>query len=198
MIDFLLHVYRRGEEPFRSLSALPEEEAARWMENLYVAGSVFWERFKNPKEYIDFRRRIENRLRTEFIAKGGRPPEPYPIYMMLGRSKWLDTAGDAATLATTEEIRVPLSLFSEGDVSFTYPDSMVTFSLAEQKDAPFYQPEYFGKVFTLPEISALVEALGLPGERWGADLPPDMPNFIEAQVWNHRVLLDFRRGATHA
>jgi hypothetical protein len=189
VIDYLLHVYRRGAEPFRSLSALSDEQAAQWMREMYIPGSVFWERFKDPAQYLSDRRRIERRLRELFTAKGGRPKEAHPIYMMLGRSKWLETAGDAATLATTAEIRVPLSLFDEGDVSFTYPDSMTTFPLAEQKELEYYMPEFFGKVLTLPEILAKVEADGLPGEKWGAGLPPDLPNYIEAQVWNRDPLL---------
>jgi len=89
---------------------------------------------------------------------------------------------DAATLATTTQIQVPLCLFAEYDVSFTYPDSMVSFLLAQEKESEYYLPEYHGKVFTLSEIRAIVESLGLPGEKWGANLPSSMPNYIEAQV----------------
>ena len=42
---------------------------------------------------------------------------------------------DAASLATTTQIQVPLSLFEECDVSFTYPDSMVSFLLSAQKNS---------------------------------------------------------------
>ncbi|MBN1440831.1 MAG: hypothetical protein JW929_15595 [Anaerolineales bacterium] len=193
MVDFLVHFYRSGSEPFRSLSGLPDEDAGRRMKELYVAGSVFWERFKDPARYLSARREVERKLRTGFIAKGGKPRETHPVYMILGRPKWLDTAADPATLATTAEIRVPLSLFTEADVSFTYPDSMTTFPLAERKDSAFSMPDLFGKVFTLPEIRAIVDAGGLPGEKWAADLPPDLPNYIEAQVWNRTPLASVPR-----
>ena len=99
---------------------------------------------------------------------------------------------DAVTLATTTEIEVPLSLFQECDVSFTYPDSMVSFILADQKETEYYMPDYHGKVFNLSEICSLVESSGLPGERWGANLPSSMPNYIEAQVWNYEPLYEYK------
>ncbi|GIK36830.1 MAG: hypothetical protein BroJett011_06630 [Chloroflexota bacterium] len=189
MIDYLIHFYRKDTVPFRSLSALSDVEAMQLMHNLYIEGSIFWERFKDPAEYLQARRQIEQWLHQEFIAKGGAPKESYPIYMILGRSKWLLTAADAMTVATTAEIQVPLSLFGEGEISFTYPDSMVSMWLATQKDSAYYLPDYHGKLFTLSEVRAIIEANGLPGETWGTNLPSFLANYIEAQVWNHAPLL---------
>ena len=193
MIDYLIHFYRIGTEPFQSLSALSDKDAVQIMEDYYVEGSVLWERFKDPGQYMRTRRKIEHWLHQEFIAKGGSPQKPYPIYMVLGRSKWLQTAADPATLATTAEIQVPLSLFSECDISFTYPDSMISIPFADQKESEYYLPDYHRKLFTLSEICSLVEAKGLPGENWGTNLPSSMPNFIEAQVWNQEVLQEYNK-----
>jgi hypothetical protein len=193
MIDYLLHFYRSGTEPFRSLSALPDGEAMRIMQDLYVEGSVFWERFEDPNQYLQTRRQIEQWLHQEFITKGGAPQESYPIYMMLGRSKWLLTAPDAATLATTAEIQVPVSLFQECDISFTYPDSMVSFMAANQKESEYYLPDYHGKLFKLSEILSIVEENGLPGENWGTNLPSHLANYIEAQVWNQKPILEYKK-----
>ena len=193
MIDYLFHLYKSGTEPFRTLSILSEEDAIQIMQDLYMEGAIFWERFEDPAQYLRMRKQIEQSLRQEFIVKGGQPRESCPIYMALGRSKWMQTDIDAATLATTQQIQVPLSLFQECDVSFTYPDSMVSFLLATQKESEYYLPEYHGKVFTLSEIRSIVESLGLPGEKWGTNLPSSMPNYIEAQVWNHAPLLEYKR-----
>jgi hypothetical protein len=193
MIDYLLHFYKSGTEPFRSLSALADGDALQIMQELYIEGSVFWERFADPDQYLQLRREIEGWLHREFIAKGGAPQQPYPIYMMLGRSRWLLTAVDAATQATTTEIQVPLSLFQEGEVSFTYPDSMVSFLLANHKESEYYLPDYHGKLFTLPEIRSIVQAYGLPGERWGTNLPGHLANYIEAQVWNQKPIREYIR-----
>jgi hypothetical protein len=161
-----------------------------------MAGSIFWERFEDPAGYLQLRRQVEDWLRSEFIAKGGKPRASYPIYMMLGRSTWIQTMLDATTLATTTEIQIPLSLFNECDVSFTYPDSMVSYIEHDQKNAETYLPEYHGRVFTLCEIRSIVEAKGLPGDRWGMKLSSDLPNYIEAQVWYHEPLLAYKRRAS--
>ncbi len=111
MVDYLIHLYQKGSEPFRSLSALPDDEAVRIMRSLYRAGSVYWERFEDAAQYLAMRRQTENWLRQEFLAKGGCPRDPYPIYMVWGRTKWLETAMNPVTVATTAEIQVPLALF---------------------------------------------------------------------------------------
>lgn len=193
MIDFLTYYYKKGTTSFQSLSVLPDSEAVPIMEALYMAGSVLWERFKDPCQYLRARRQTEQWLYQEFIAKGGKPYETYPIYTVLGKSMWFSKAADEVTLATTAEIQIPLSIFQEGEVSFTYPDSMLTLLLAHQKDPEYYQPEYHGKLFTLSEICSIVERNGLPEEGWATNLPIFLPHYIEAQVWNHQLLLAYKR-----
>lgn len=193
MIDYLVHFYKRDGEPFQSLSALPDAEAIRIMQSLYVEGSVFWERFKDPAWYLQARRQIEQWMVAQFIAKGGAPRMQHPIYLVLGWTKWLRKGPDATTRATTAQIEVPLSLFDEREISFTYPDSMVSMLMAVQKPPGVYLPEYHGRLFTLAEIRAIVETNGLPGESWGANLPDHLANYIEAQVWNPEVLNAYAR-----
>lgn len=191
MVDYLLHFYRIGADPFRSLSSLSDENAMERMRELYIEGSIFWERFKDPHDYLQFRKGIESWMYREFKAKGGDPKETYPIYLVLGRPKWTVQAVDSVTLATTNEVQVPLSIFTERDISFTYPDSMVSTFLANDKPAEYYLPDYHGKIFTLSEIRSIVERNGLPGEGWDTILPSRLANYIEAQVWNHKLLRDY-------
>ena len=186
-MDDLIHIYQRGTPPFRSLSALSDTEALARMRALYVEGAVFWERFKEPAGYWQARKEVEAWLRRDFIAKGGQPRSEYPIYMVWGRSKWMQTM-DPGTRSTTVEVQVPLSAFRENAVSFTYPDSMVSYFLDQQRDPACYLPEYHGKVFTLAETRAIVERNGLPGFGWGTELPSGLANYIEAQVWDHEPL----------
>ena len=193
MLETLAHLYKRGTVPFRSISALSDAEAINIMRALYREGSVIWERFKEPADYLQLRRQVEEWLRREFIAKGGRPRTDHPIYMVWGRSKWMETMIDEITLATTVEIQVPLSMFDEKVLSFTYPDSMVSYMLNAERNPHYYLPEYHGQVFTLAEMHKILERNGQPGYRWGTELPDDMPNYIEAQVWDHEPLLSFRQ-----
>ena len=196
MINFLIHFYRKGSRPFRSLSALPEAEAVSTMKSLYVEGAVFWERFKDPYEYLCIRREVEKHLWSKFKEKGGCPQNDYPIYLVLGRPKWTMMVADAATLATTEEIQVPLSVLKEEEVSFTYPDSMVSALMVRQKDPGYYEPEYHGKVFTLKEMQQIIRKKGLPGEGWETHMPGHLAHYIEAQVWNQSTLNDYLTGFT--
>jgi len=191
MVDFLLHFYRKGSKPFQSLSALPDEKANEIMRDLFIEGSVLWERFRDPLKYLSFRREVEKKLQDDFLRKGGRPREDYPIYLVLGRPRWTQQSADARTTATTNEIRVPLSILSSEDVSFTYPDSMVSAIITAEKNPDYYEADYHGKVFTLEEIRRIVEQRGLPGEGWQTKMPKHFANYIEAQVWNRPVLLSY-------
>ena len=195
MIDHLTHLYKIGTPPFQSLSSLPGQEALQIMKDLYIEGSVFWERFKDPGLYLRIRRQVEEWLRRDFIAKGGQPQETYPFYMVLGRSKWMRTSLDPTTLTTTTEINIPLSIFTESDLSFTFPDSMVSWMLAQEKNPQYYLPGIHGTVFTLPEIRSMIESRGMPGETWGTDIPAWLANYIEAQVWNHKALSSYLQKA---
>jgi hypothetical protein len=73
MVDYLTYYYKSGTEPFRSLSALPDEEAIKIMEEL-CDDTPFGARFKDPVQYMRNRRQAEQWVREEFIAKGGATP----------------------------------------------------------------------------------------------------------------------------
>jgi len=190
MIDYLTYYYKLGTEPFRSLSALADEEAIKIMREL-CDDTPFGTRFKDPVQYMRNRRQTEQWVREEFIAKGGHPRAAYPIPMVLGTSKWI--VKNSPDPGAHGEIHIPLSVFTEYDVSFTYPDSMISLWFGKEKPIEYYQPEYHGKVFTLSEILLMVESRGLPEEEWKTGLPIDLAPYIEAQVWNHEPLLEFKR-----
>jgi hypothetical protein len=189
MIDYLTHYYKRGTQPFRSLSELSDNEAIQIMAELYD-DSPFGVRFKDPAQYMRNRRQTERWVREAFIAKGGRPQAAYPIPMVLGASKWM--VKHAPDPDAHGEIRIPLSALTEYDVSFTYPDSMISLWFGREKPIEYYQPEYHGKVFTVSEILSIVEAKGLPEDDWDTNLPGDLAPYIEAQVWNHEPLMGYK------
>ena len=189
MIDYLTHYYSIDKEPFQSLSALSDEEAITIMEEL-CDDTPYGERFKNPMQYLKDRKDTERWVREGFIAKGGRPRDKFPIPMVLGSSKWLvEAAPDGEEHG---EIRIPLSVFTEYDVSFTYPDSMISRWFGREKPAKYYLPELHGKVFTLSEILSIVKQKGMPEENWETNLPKSLAPYIEAQVWNHELLYKYR------
>ena len=188
-IDYLTHYYKKGTPPFRSLSALPKGEALGIMEAL-CDETAFGMRFKNPAQYLKERLQTEQWMRQKFIEKGGRPQADYPVYMVLGDSAWIS---QAAGLEPAAEIHIPLDAFEEWDVSFTYPDSMISLWLASDQPPEYYLPDYHGKVYTRCEMLALVAIRGLPEVSWKSNLPPGLALYIEAQVWNHNLLLDYQK-----
>lgn|GEM_PF-179773 len=191
MIDYLTYYYSTDTIPFRSLSDLPDQEALKVMENLYnqYKENILFERFSNPTQYLQNRRQTENWVRSAFIEKGGHPTDPNPISMVLGSSKWIENNPPNSQIHG--EIRIPLSLFSPLDISFTFPDSMVSRWLMNDKAVEYFIPEYHGKVFTVAEILSLVSEHGLPEDHWNMNLPNDTGAYIEAQVWNRKLLEDF-------
>jgi hypothetical protein len=170
---------------------LPEEKAIRIMQRLFIEGSVLWERFRDPANYLSFRKQVERKLRDDFLRKGGRTIENYPIYLVLGRPRWTQVSADPKTIASTDEIIVPLSILSAEDVSFTYPDSMVSAIITAERNPEYYEHDYHGRVFTLEEIKKIIEQKGLPGEEWQTKMPKHYAHYVEAQVWNRQVLVDY-------
>jgi hypothetical protein len=184
--DLITHYYKKGTSPFRSLSSLSDREAINIMKTLYDE-TLFGARFKNPEQYLKNRRQSEKWVREKFKLKGGAPILDYPIYFVLGESKWLIQNSPDKSFHT--EIKVSLADFEEGDVSFTYPDSMISHWFGNDKPAEFYMPELHGKVFTRKEILSIVKSKGDPEKDWQSNLPPTLAPYIEAQVWNPRPFI---------
>ncbi len=188
MVDFLTHYYKAGTLPFRSLSVLPDAEAIAIMQTLYDDQNVLMVRFGDPEGYLKDRRLTEAWVRQQFISKNGCPQASYPHYMILGRSKWVEQhlePGDG-------KVQIPISEFSEAELSFTYPDSMISFGLANDKPDEWSLPNYYGEIFTLSEILAIVEECGMPEESWETNLPQQLASYIEAQIWNHEPLKKYQ------
>ena len=190
MVDYLTHYHMSDQEPFRSLSALADGEALKIMEE-FCDDTPFGARFKDPLQYLRNRRATEKWVREGFVAKGGKPQESYPIPMVLGSSRWMvDNAPDPDRHA---EIQIPLSAFSETDISFTVPDSMISRWFALEKPPEYYLPDLHGQIFTLSEILSIVDHKGMPEEDWQTNLPDNLAPYIEAQVWRHELLIAHKK-----
>jgi len=184
MNNILTHYYRKGQRPFRTISSLTENEALAVMKNLYTDDPM-WARFKNPQRYLNERKRTEKWLRDKFILKGGKPKHSYPVYTVLGTSGAIEQEMQSQKI---EKIEIPITLFDEDELSFTFIDSMYTIELGEKKTPEYYQEEYHAKLFTLSEIKEIIGVKGEPSGNWWGNLPSDFFPYVEAQVWNHEKL----------
>jgi hypothetical protein len=175
----LTHYFHKNEQPFRTLSSLTDREALHVASNLRGRTGAVYRRFNNPKRYLKQRREAENWVRREFINKGGKPASDYPHYFVVGRSVWIEEGYDGQS----SMMHMPISAFQSEHISFTYPDSMISYWLRSQANQVFYRPELHGQVFILSEICKLINKFGVPEEEWRTEGARKYDLFIEAQVW---------------
>jgi hypothetical protein len=127
---------------------------------------------------LQLRRATEHWLKQEFIKKGGQPVLDYPHYFVVEQSVWIAEGFNGES----RMMQWPISAFQSTQVSFTYPDSMVSFWLQSQIDQTFYRPEYHGQVFTVSEIQLVINQFGIPHTEWRTNESRRYDLFIEAQV----------------
>jgi hypothetical protein len=79
---------------------------------------------------------------------------------------------------------MPLKDFEPKQISFTYPDSMVSYWLQTQTCKNYYRDEYHGRVFSMDEILELIDRFGISDRDWQVQTDRKYDLFIEAQIWN--------------
>jgi hypothetical protein len=186
----LTHYYHKDDSPFQSLSLLTDDAALCVISNLRNRSGTVYQRFRNPEQYLQQRRATENWVRQEFIKQGGRPALAYPYYFVVDRSTWIEAGFNGESCM----VQFSASTFPPEQISFTYPDSMISYWLKSQANQAFYRPEYHGQVFNLKEICQIIEMFGLPNEAWQTDATRKYDLFIEAQVWTSIPLI-FKDGS---
>jgi hypothetical protein len=172
MVDRLYHYYEYRIGPFVNLSDLPIEKAQKIQSEIKEKGAVFAS--KRDDDYLKVRRELEDKVRSLFIEKGGKPERERPHYMTLGPCPWL-----ISWYVEGRELSIPLSSFNKHIISFTYGD---TFPAMRFKDGKPYR----GIVYTLEEIDKAVEQYGLP-QSWNADGRHGPDRYIEAQIWTDSI-----------
>lgn len=175
----LTHYYHKDDAPFQTLSALADEDALNVISNFSDRAGLVYRRFREPEKYLKQRREAENWVRQSFINKGGKPVSAYPHYFVVERATWIEEGYNGYSRA----VHFPVSAFAPEQISFTFPDSMISYWLQSQTNQVFYRPEYHGQVFVLSEIYRLIEAFGIPSEEWRTEAARRYDLFIEAQVW---------------
>lgn len=146
-------------------------------------------RFKQPLPHLQSRRETERWLLDKFMEKGGRPEASYPYYSVVGTSSSLEQHSLNYNHGI-EKISIPISMFNEDDITFTYPDSMVSYSIWRDKPADHYQADYHGHVFTLSELETRLihHSAELFGEKW--TFSGEVMPYFEAQIWNHKKIYE--------
>lgn len=177
---FLFHYYEKANGPFRNLTEHGFIKANEIQQQIKTGANS-----KRPPDYVNLRISLEDRLKTEFIRKGGKPKRNDPFYFTLGECKWLETWYDEP-----EVIKIPISELQEPfRISFTYPDSMVSFQFHDEPKLATYRKDANGKVFLLDELPHLINTHGLPDERvWKSVESSKYDRYIEAQLWDDELI----------
>jgi hypothetical protein len=175
MIDFY-HYYDKRSGPFRSLSSLPLLEAKALFETIQLQRPRS-QCAQRDAAYVEHRRNCERILRTAFAQKGGRIERESPHYLVVGHSPWLSGWYEESAF-----VRLPASAFDKRTLSFTYGDSMPTFSPTINDGK-----EYRHRLYTYEEILSVIEKYGLPQD-WNDDGRCGPERYIEVQVWSDAAI----------
>lgn len=177
---FLYHYFDKKIGPFVNLADIPID-AAKAVLNTIKETKPNVQSAKRDPEYVEHRHNCENILKTEFTKKGGVIRRESPHYMVVEHSPWLSTWFENSTF-----VRIPIEEFDLSTVSFTYGDSMPTFSPQKICDR-----EYFHKVYTYDEILKMIEKYGLP-QNWNDDGKYGYERYIEAHIWSDETIDKYR------
>lgn len=173
---YLYHYFDKRTGPFRSMTALPETEASSLLEQIKLErpDSMC---AKRDSAYIANRSRCEALLREKFAAKGGITDMETPYYMVVEHSPWL-----YSWYEQPDFLKIPVEEFDLRKISFTYGDSMPTFS-PKVKDGK----EYRRKLYTYEEILGIIDKYGLPQD-WNNDGAHGPERYIEVHVWSGEII----------
>ncbi|CAH1207132.1 hypothetical protein PAECIP111890_02931 [Paenibacillus sp. JJ-223] len=172
------HYYDKRFGPFRNLSSLSEREAETVTAGLREEGRNFASR--RSADYMVVRRKLERRARELFIAKGGRPMNPYPHYLTLGACDWLES-----WYAEPDRIKIGWEQLRADAVSFTYGDLFPTMRYEDGKP-------YRKKIYTKAEILDVVHTYGWPQD-WNRNGDQGPERYIEVQIWDEDLIREHGR-----
>jgi hypothetical protein len=163
---FITH-YSRGE-PFLSITSVSPEKRPEVVKNLNELNAWGINRFLD-QEYLARRLELEDTLRKEFIAKGGKPQLSSPIYFFLGRHVEFEEH------PLNKGYIVDLQDVPSNSVSFTYGDSLLAyFTDYRELSGERYKNSLCAKVFKIEELENLFAH---------SEFPKNGALHIECQLW---------------
>lgn len=177
----LYHYFDETIGPFVSLSDIPMSEAKAVL-SCIKSEKPNTQSAQRHDKYVEHRRNCENILKAEFIKIGGVIKRKAPHYMVIGHSPWLSTWFENSAF-----IRIPIEEFDLHTVSFTYGDSMPTFSTTIKSNK-----EYFHKIYMYEGIVKIIEKYGLPQD-WNDNGNYGYERYIEAHIWNDETIDKYRQ-----
>lgn len=172
---YIVHYCHKNCEPLKNIMRLPKAEAfalAKQMAEQNRETTAFY-RFADFENYYPRRLKTDELLYRRFVEMGGEPLAEHPLSFVLEGSDYLQE-----WFGNGREIRIPLDSIPEGQISFTYGDSMAV--LKKLGD------------FTLLTKAGLMKAI----ENFDGDAQAFLRHiraeytYIEVQVWGDMAFND--------
>ena len=177
---YLYHYFDSTGLPFSNLSDLPLDEAKSVLNGIKET-KPYSQPASRHEKYVEYRRNCENIIRTKFMEKGGVIKRNVPHYMTVEHSPWLSTWFENCAY-----IKIPIEEFDIKTLSFTYGDSMPTFS-----DAVANKKEYHKTLYTYDEIFEIIAKYDLP-QKWNDDGKYGYERYIEVHIWNDEPIRKYK------
>lgn len=181
--DFISHYYEAERGPLQSVTSHEKEKAREIIRQITARKEGFSS--NRPPQYIDWRMEVEEWLRKGFVAKGGNPKKATPHYFVLGECDWL-----LSWYKNGAVLKKRLCDIDPAQISFTYPDSMVSYQLNQyhiKGDNPLYKTsdyrEYHGNVYLYKELHDVIARYGMPTGKTIEGKNTSHEMYIEVQVW---------------
>lgn len=158
--------------PMSSITRLSTKDAHSLAKKLsQYTGTSFtsFSRFceKDFDGYYKKRIRTEGWLYDSFIALGGKPKNPHPLYFVLGESRYLNNWFENGVVT-----KLLLKDIDPADISFTYGDSMSKMDAEDRKDL-FNKKTLFEFIYENNEdVYSFLNELN------------NQNRYIEVQLWN--------------
>lgn len=175
----IYHYYEIDNGPFKNLTEYGKDRALEIQQNISVGFNS-----QRPANYVELRFALEKRLKDQFVSKGGVVTRNDPYYFTLGPCEWV-----SSIYINPGVVKIPLADINPNHISFTYPDSMVSFQFHDEPKLATYRKECNGKIFTLRDLKGLVDEYGIPSkDKWESEEKMKYDRYIEVQVWDNSFL----------
>ncbi|MGO1080083.1 hypothetical protein [Inquilinus sp. CA228] len=183
MPDVVTHNYDPGGLFLGNVCDLPPVEAEQVLDRIRTSG-------RRQIKPIYLRKRLETEawLMAERRRLLGTTRRERPIYFFLGHF------ADGKDPSRPCSLVMPLDALPEDVVTFTFPDSMASLSIATCDDHRDERRPYHGRVFSLSQIMEVVAEFGVPDASWSQDHRRRFDRYVEVQVWDERPVTQFLRG----
>ncbi|NTG20672.1 hypothetical protein G6K88_13990 [Agrobacterium rhizogenes] len=176
--EMITHTFHPEGVFLANLCDLPTHDAERVLDRFRARGA------RRKSDYLNRRLETEAWLIEERKRLLVNTHRTRPIYFFLGNF------ADGKDASRPCSLIMPLKAFAPETLTFTFPDSMASLSIATLDKQAAKRKPYHGKLFSAAQIEHVIGEFGFPGNHWQL-VESSEDRFIEVQVWDERPIIEF-------